>query len=115
MKCNSPKSVDPSRLRSYRSTTASCSAIAVLSVLVPCAGLAQTQVRHGAPESGRDQRREQARLTRRSQSRRRWWNDKNVIVKGQRIWANCTSSKGRWADFTGNKTAEPGQRLRREL
>jgi tetratricopeptide (TPR) repeat protein len=46
MKCNSPKSVDPSRLRSYRSTTASCSAIAVLSTLVPCAGLARTQVRH---------------------------------------------------------------------
>jgi tetratricopeptide (TPR) repeat protein len=46
MKRNSPKSVDLLRLRAYRSATASCSAIAVLSVLVPCAGLAQTQVRH---------------------------------------------------------------------
>src|SRR5437899_8123162 len=46
MKCTSPKSVVPLRLRAYRSATASCSAIVVLSVLVPCAGLAQTQVRH---------------------------------------------------------------------
>jgi hypothetical protein len=49
MKCNSPKSVDLLRLRAYRSATASCSAIAVLSVLVPCVGLAQTQVRHSPP------------------------------------------------------------------
>jgi tetratricopeptide (TPR) repeat protein len=46
MKCNSPKSVDLLRLRAYRSATASCSAIAVLSLLFPYAGLAQTQVRH---------------------------------------------------------------------
>jgi tetratricopeptide (TPR) repeat protein len=45
MKCNSPKSVDPLRLRAYLSATASCSAIA-LSVLVPGVGLAQTQARH---------------------------------------------------------------------
>jgi tetratricopeptide (TPR) repeat protein len=46
MKCNTTKSVDPLRLRSYRSTTASCSAIVVLSMLVPCAALPQTQLRH---------------------------------------------------------------------
>jgi tetratricopeptide (TPR) repeat protein len=46
MKCNSPKSVDLLRLRAYRSPTASCSAIAVLSLLVTCSGLAQPQVRH---------------------------------------------------------------------
>ncbi len=33
-------------MRSHSSATASCSVIAVLSVLVPCAGLAQTQARH---------------------------------------------------------------------
>jgi tetratricopeptide (TPR) repeat protein len=46
MKCNLPKSADLLRLRSYRSATAACSAIAVLTMLVPCAALAQTQVRH---------------------------------------------------------------------
>jgi tetratricopeptide (TPR) repeat protein len=46
MKCNTTKSVDPLRLRSYPSTTASCSAIVVLSMLVPCVALPQTQVRH---------------------------------------------------------------------
>src|SRR5438445_2611036 len=46
MKYDLPKSVDLLRLRSYRSATASCSAIAVLSMLIPCAALAQTQVRH---------------------------------------------------------------------
>jgi tetratricopeptide (TPR) repeat protein len=49
MKCNPPKSVDLVRLRAHRSATASCSAIAALSVLVPCAAaLAQTQLRHSA-------------------------------------------------------------------
>jgi tetratricopeptide (TPR) repeat protein len=45
MKYDFPKSIDLLRLRSYRSTITSCSALAVLSVFVPCAGLAQTQVR----------------------------------------------------------------------
>ena len=48
MKRSSPKSTDLSRLRSPRSVTATCSAIAVLSVLVPFASLAQTQSRHSA-------------------------------------------------------------------
>jgi len=47
MKCNSTKSVDRLRLRSCRLTNASsCSVIAVLSVLVPWAGAAQTPVHH---------------------------------------------------------------------
>jgi tetratricopeptide (TPR) repeat protein len=46
MKCNSPKSVGLLRLRSHRSVTASCSAIAALSLLINCTGLSQTQVRH---------------------------------------------------------------------
>jgi len=52
MKRSSSISVDLLRLRSYRSATASRSAIAVLSVLVPCAGLAQTQVRHSPSTQG---------------------------------------------------------------
>jgi tetratricopeptide (TPR) repeat protein len=46
MKRSSSNSVGLLRLRSHRSATVSCSAIAVFSVLAPCAGLAQTQVRH---------------------------------------------------------------------
>jgi tetratricopeptide (TPR) repeat protein len=46
MKCNTIKSVDHLRLRSYRFAPAPCSAIAVLSLFVPCTVLAQTQVRH---------------------------------------------------------------------
>ena len=49
MKCKSLKSVNLLRLRSHRSAPATCSAIAVLSVLVPCAALAQTQARHSPP------------------------------------------------------------------
>jgi tetratricopeptide (TPR) repeat protein len=46
MNCSSPKPVNLYRLRSHGSAAASCAAIALSSVLVPCAGLAQTQVRH---------------------------------------------------------------------
>lgn len=48
MKRSSPKSTDLLRLRSHRSATATCCAIAALGVLVPCASLAQTQSRHSA-------------------------------------------------------------------
>jgi tetratricopeptide (TPR) repeat protein len=46
MKRNLPKPISFLSLRSHRSAPASCSAIAVLSVLVPCVALAQTQARH---------------------------------------------------------------------
>jgi tetratricopeptide (TPR) repeat protein len=49
MKRHSPKPISLLRLRSHRSAAVSFSAIAVLSVLVPCAGLAQAQVRHSPP------------------------------------------------------------------
>src|SRR5216683_3967995 len=49
MKRSSPKPVDLVSLRSYRSANASCSVLAVLSMLIPCAGLAQTQVHHSQP------------------------------------------------------------------
>src|SRR5258708_3725438 len=46
MKRSSPKPVNLLRVRSHPSATASRSAIAVLSILVPYAGLGQTQVHH---------------------------------------------------------------------
>ena len=49
MKRSSSNSVGLFRLRSHRSATVSCSAIALFSVLAACAGLAQTQVRHSPP------------------------------------------------------------------
>src|ERR1700748_1321833 len=51
MKRNSPKPVSLLRLRTHRSAKASCSAIAALSVLVPCAALAlpQHQARRSPP------------------------------------------------------------------
>src|SRR5258705_297044 len=48
MKRISPKFATLSRLRYHGSATASCAAIATLSLLVPCAALAQTQVPHPA-------------------------------------------------------------------
>ena len=49
MKRISQKSATLSRLRSHRSATGSCAALALLSVLVPCAGRAQTEARHPTP------------------------------------------------------------------
>src|SRR5207248_4149933 len=43
MKRSSPKSITFSRLRSHRPAITCCSGIAILSLLVPCAGLAQSQ------------------------------------------------------------------------
>src|SRR5215469_15659978 len=49
MKRRSPKPIDLLRSRTPSFAKASRSAIAVLSVLIPCGGLAQTQVRHSSP------------------------------------------------------------------
>src|SRR5262249_33189807 len=49
MKRRSPKPLIPLRSHSSRSARACYSAIAVLSVLIPCRGIARTQVRHSSP------------------------------------------------------------------
>jgi tetratricopeptide (TPR) repeat protein len=49
MKCSSPKSVNLSKLRHCHLASATCSAIAVLSLLAPYASSAQTPPRHSPP------------------------------------------------------------------
>ena len=49
MKCSSLKPVDPLKLRHCRLASATCSAIAALSLLAPCASSAQAPTHHSSP------------------------------------------------------------------